>query len=101
MRNVLFALRASMYLLRADEGGRLQPAFSGYRPGLYIGPRQTDCAIYRDPDPVLPLGQSVDVQITLLHPEALGDALCVEATFVLKEGSRLVGRGVVTELLRA
>ncbi len=86
---------ANIYFLSPEEGGRMTPIFSGYRPALYFGEKQTDGAILLTAgDRALP-GTACDVVIELLHPEHLGAALQPMATFEAKEGTRVVGRGKV------
>lgn len=73
----------------------MTPIFSGYRPALYFGEKQTDGAIILTAgDRALP-GTECEVVIKLLHPEYLGAALQPMATFEAKEGTRVVGRGKV------
>ena len=35
-------ISAQIDVLRAEEGGRKTPLFTGYRPAVYFGERQTD-----------------------------------------------------------
>ena len=41
-------ISAQIYLLRPEEGGRKTPIFTGYRPTVYFGDRQTDGLITFD-----------------------------------------------------
>ncbi len=93
--SALLTIAAKIYFLSPEEGGRQTPIFSGYRPALYFGERQTDGAITLTAGGHVVPGTECDVVIALLHPEHLGDALKPLATFEAKEGSRVVGRGQV------
>ena len=93
--SALLTISAKIYFLSPEEGGRKTPIFSGYRPALHFGEKQTDGAIMlTSGDRAVP-GTGYEVVITLLHPEHLGDALKSMAPFEAKEGSRVVGRGQV------
>lgn len=94
----LMDISARIYMLSTEEGGRWTPIFSGYRPALYFGERQTDGAItLHGCERVMP-GKQCQVSIRLLHPEHLGHALKPNATFALKEGLRVVGWGTVLKV---
>jgi elongation factor Tu len=93
--SALLTIAAKIYLLSPEEEGRQTPIFSGYRPALYFGERQTDGAITLTAGDRAAPGTECVVMIALLHPEHLGDALKPLAPFVAKEGSRVVGRGQV------
>jgi elongation factor Tu len=91
-------IAARLYLLRPEEGGRKTPIFTGYRPAVYFGERQTDGLIVfnREDKPVL--GGEYRVTIALAHPEYLGDALQQDATFDCREGPKIIGRGKVLKI---
>jgi elongation factor Tu len=84
-----------MYFLSPEEGGRKTPIFSGYRPALCFGEKQTDGAIMLSSGGRAVPGTECEVVIKLLHPEHLGDAVKPLATFEAKEGARVAGRGQV------
>ena len=93
--SALLAISATIYFLTPEEGGRKTPIFSGYRPALYFGEKQTDGAIIlTSGDRAVP-GTECEVVINLLHPEHLGDTLKPLAPFEAKEGTRVIGRGKV------
>jgi elongation factor Tu len=93
--SALLTISAKIYFLSPEEGGRKTPIFSGYRPALYFGEKQTDGAIMLPSGGRAVPGTECEVIINLLHPEHLGDAVKPMATFEAKEGSRVVGRGQV------
>jgi elongation factor Tu len=88
-------ISAKIYLLRTEEGGRKTPLFTGYRPAVYFGDRQTDGLIVFDCKDKPALGGEYTVMIALTHPEDLGDALRKDATFDFREGLKIIGRGKV------
>ena len=93
--STVHTIAAKIYFLSPEEGGRQTPIFSGYRPALYFGERQTDGTIMLTSGGCAIPGTECEVVIRLLHPEHLGDALKPMATFEAREGSRVVGRGQV------
>jgi translation elongation factor EF-Tu-like GTPase len=95
MSNDLTKIAANLYLLRPEEGGRKTPIFTGYRPAVYFGDRQTDGLIVFDREEKPVLGGEYTVTIALAHPEYLGDALQKDAIFDCREGPKIIGRGKV------
>ena len=91
-------ISAKIYLLRPEEGGRKTPIFTGYRPTVYFGDRQTDGLIVFHGEEKPALGGEYTVTLSLAHPEYLGDTLQKDATFDCREGARIVIRGKVLEV---
>ena len=84
-----------VYVLTKDEGGRHTPFFDGYRPQFFF--RTTDVtgeARLLGADMCMP-GDNVAMQIGLDKPVAIEKG----TRFAIREGSRTVGRGVVTQVL--
>ena len=85
-----------IYVLKADEGGRTKPFFTGYRPQCFI--RTADCAAdVTLPDNVemaMP-GDNLNVKMKLHYPLPI----LVGQRFAVREGGRTVAAGVITELL--
>ncbi len=88
--------KAEIYALKKEEGGRHTPFFSGYRPQFYF--RTTDVTgTVRLPggvEMVMP-GDNVNLEIDLITTVAMEKGL----KFAIREGSRTVGAGTVTEVL--
>jgi elongation factor Tu len=87
--------RASLYALTKEEGGRHTPFVANYRPQFFF--RTTDVSggiDLGDLDLVMP-GDSVDVTVHLGKEVAMDVGL----GFAVREGSRTVAAGTVTELL--
>ena len=85
-----------VYVLKKDEGGRHTPFFSGYRPQFYL--RTTDvtgvAALPEGTEMVMP-GDNVTMTVELISPVAMEKGL----RFAIREGSRTIGAGTVTEIV--
>lgn len=84
-----------IYVLKADEGGRSKPFFTGYRPQCFI--RTADCAV----DVTLPEnvemampGDNLTVGLKLNYPLPI----LVGQRFAVREGGKTVAAGVITKL---
>ena len=88
--------KASVYVLKKEEGGRHTPFFNGYRPQFYF--RTTDVTgTIKLPDGVemvMP-GDHIAMEISLITPIAIEQGL----RFAIREGGRTVGSGVVSEIM--
>ena len=88
--------KAEVYCLKKEEGGRHTPFFSGYRPQFYF--RTTDVTgianLPEGTEMVMP-GDNVEMTIELIQPIAMDQGL----RFAIREGSRTVGSGVVSEIV--
>ena len=87
--------KASVYVLKKEEGGRHTPFFNGYRPQFYF--RTTDVTgVVTLPDGtemVMP-GDNVEFNVELITPIAMDK----ELRFAIREGGHTVGAGVVTDI---
>ena len=87
--------KASVYVLKKEEGGRHTPFFNGYRPQFYF--RTTDVTgvvtLADGVEMVMP-GDNVEFQVELITPIAMDK----ELRFAIREGGHTVGAGVVTEI---
>ena len=88
--------KASLYVLKKDEGGRHTPFFKGYRPQFYF--RTTDVTgnviLPEGTEMVMP-GDNVNLEIELITPIAMEK----ELRFAIREGGHTVGAGVVTDIV--
>jgi elongation factor Tu len=88
-------IKAQVYVLTKEEGGRHTPFFKGYRPQFYF--RTTDvtgfCTLPTGTEMVMP-GDNVAMDIELITPIAMEKNL----RFAIREGGHTVGAGVVTEI---
>ena len=87
--------KASVYVLKKEEGGRHTPFFNGYRPQFYF--RTTDVTgvvtLANGVEMVMP-GDNVEFDVELITPIAMDK----ELRFAIREGGHTVGAGVVTEI---
>lgn len=87
--------KGEVYVLKKDEGGRHTPFFSGYRPQFYF--RTTDVTgvaeLPAGTEMVMP-GDSVSMDVELISPVAMEKGL----RFAIREGSRTIGAGTVTDI---
>ena len=89
--------KASVYVLKKEEGGRHTPFFNGYRPQFFV--RTTDVTgSIKLPDGVemvMP-GDNITMEIELINPIAIEKGM----RFAIREGGRTVGSGVVAEIIK-
>ncbi|MCS5647454.1 MAG: elongation factor Tu, partial [Candidatus Marinimicrobia bacterium] len=87
--------KASVYVLKKEEGGRHTPFFNGYRPQFYF--RTTDVTgvvtLPEGTEMVMP-GDNVEFNVELITPIAMDK----ELRFAIREGGHTVGAGVVTDI---
>ena len=92
-------VEAKIYFLTTEEGGRSVPAYSNYRPQFYYNDHDWDAPhIYPDVERVNP-GDTVRAYLGFLSPKEHWGKLYVGMKFLIREGSRTVGRGVITKIL--
>ena len=88
--------KASIYVLKKEEGGRHTPFGNRYRPQFYL--RTMDCTgeitLPEGVDMVMP-GDNVEIEVTLIYKVALNEGL----RFAIREGGRTVGSGQITQIL--
>ena len=88
--------KASIYVLKKEEGGRHTPFGNRYRPQFYL--RTMDCTgeitLPEGVDMVMP-GDNVEIEVRLIYKVALNEGL----RFAIREGGRTVGSGQITSVL--
>ena len=88
--------KASIYVLKKEEGGRHTPFGNRYRPQFYL--RTMDCTgeitLPEGVDMVMP-GDNVEIEVRLIYKVALNEGLL----FAILEGGRTVGSGQITSIL--
>lgn len=94
-----FHVRAEVYFLRADEGGRERFVVSGYR-GLIVYDGEAWDADYwfGDRDMVQP-GETVETAVRFMSPEQHRGRVRVDTRFEIRDGRQVVARGQVLELV--
>ena len=87
--------KASIYVLKKEEGGRHTPFKNHYRPQFYL--RTMDCtgeiSLPDGVEMVMP-GDNVEIKVELIYPVAINVGL----RFAIREGGRTVGSGQITEV---
>ncbi|MCL4392850.1 EF-Tu/IF-2/RF-3 family GTPase, partial [Patescibacteria group bacterium] len=88
---------SEVYILTKEEGGRHTPFVSGYRPQFYI--RTTDVTgeiqLPEGVELALP-GDNIKMSVRLIVPIALEEGV----RFAIREGSRTVGAGIITKIIK-
>ena len=88
--------KASIYVLKKEEGGRHTPFGNKYRPQFYL--RTMDCtgeiSLPAGVEMVMP-GDNVEITVDLIYAVALNVGL----RFAIREGGRTVGAGQITEII--
>ena len=92
-------IEAIVEFLPESQGGRSSPAKSGYRPQFFYAGKDWD-APHEYPDvPEVAPGERARAFIGFLSPAEHDGNITVGMPFLIREGSRIVGYGSVTELL--
>ncbi|MDR2791753.1 MAG: elongation factor Tu [Tannerellaceae bacterium] len=89
-------VKAEVYILKKEEGGRHTPFHNKYRPQFYIRTLDVtgEITLPEGTEMVMP-GDNVTITIELIYPVACSTGL----RFAIREGGRTVGAGQITELL--
>lgn len=105
MINDLIIIKAKIYLLKPEEGGRTTAIYSGYRPNhvfekpndskniqTYIGDIQFD-----DQDSIQP-GETKTVTVRFLRNTVVEQFIKVGQKWFINEGTRLIAEGEIIEI---
>jgi elongation factor Tu len=89
-------IKAEVYILKKEEGGRHTPFHDNYRPQFYLRTLDVTGEIHlpAGTEMVMP-GDNLTIQVDLIYPVAMTQGL----RFAIREGGRTVGAGQVTEIL--
>ncbi|NLX72118.1 MAG: elongation factor Tu [Bacteroidales bacterium] len=89
-------IKAEIYVLKKEEGGRHTPFHNKYRPQFYIRTLDVtgEITLPEGTEMVMP-GDNVTITVKLIYPVAVNVGL----RFAIREGGRTVGAGQVTEIL--
>ncbi len=89
-------LKAEVYILKKEEGGRHTPFHNKYRPQFYLRTTDVTGEIILDEgrEMVMP-GDNVSITVNLIQPVAVNKGL----RFAIREGGRTVGAGQITEII--
>lgn len=94
-------LRATIYYLAKEEGGRSTWIGSGYRGQFFYDGNNWDaCQTFINQERCYP-GEEVDCYLTTLSPQYHLHQFFIGKAFEIREGAKVVGRGVITEIIRS
>ena len=88
--------KASIYVLKKEEGGRHTPFFSNYRPQFFFGTADVTgvCKLPEGTEMVMP-GDNLSIEIELQKPIAMEKG----QRFAIREGGRTIGAGRISEII--
>ena len=88
--------KASVYILKKEEGGRHTPLHNKYRPQFYIRTLDVtgEITLPEGTEMVMP-GDNLEIKVKLINPVACSEGL----RFAIREGGRTVGSGQITAIL--
>ncbi len=92
---------AQLTYLTTEAGGRKTPAFSGYRPQVKFSFSEMQTSgqqVFIDKQEVYP-GDTVKAQITIISDTYFAGKLYEGLDFEFLEGSRIIGTGVILEII--
>ncbi|TCO09789.1 elongation factor Tu [Natronoflexus pectinivorans] len=89
-------IKAEIYVLKKEEGGRHTPFHNKYRPQFYLRTLDVtgEITLPEGTEMVMP-GDNVTITVDLIYPVAVNVGL----RFAIREGGRTVGAGQVTEIV--
>ena len=89
--------KASVYILKKEEGGRHTPFHNHYRPQFYIRTLDVtgEITLPEGVEMVMP-GDNVEIDVRLITPVACDQGL----RFAIREGGRTVGAGQILKIVK-
>ncbi len=89
--------KAQVYVLTKEEGGRHTPFVTGYKPQFYVRTADVtgEVTLPEGTEMVMP-GDDVEIEGKLIVPVVVEKGM----KFAIREGSKTVGAGVVTEIVK-
>lgn len=92
-------IEVEMTFLTTEEGGRKNPVWSGYRPQFHYDGQDWDAAHeYIEVQSVRP-GDTIKAYLRFFNPQNHSGKLHVGQKFLIREGSRTVAQGHITQIL--
>jgi len=86
--------KAEVYILKAKEGGRHTPFFSGYSPQFFFGTTDVTGEITVENNQMVKPGDNSQVSFNLQKAVGIESGM----RFAIREGGHTVGAGIVTEV---
>lgn len=93
-------LQADIYYLTEQEGGRKTPVASSYRGQFHYNGKDFDAMQQFIDKSWCQLGDTVQVFLQTASPEFHAGQFYVGKGFEIREGSKIVGKGKITKILR-
>ena len=89
-------VKAEVYILKKEEGGRHTPFHNKYRPQFYLRTLDVtgEITLPEGTEMVMP-GDNLTITVKLIYPVACSVGL----RFAIREGGRTVGAGQITEII--
>ncbi len=89
-------VKAQVYVLKKEEGGRHTPFHNNYRPQFYLRTLDVtgEIQLPEGREMVMP-GDDVEITVNLIYPVAINKGL----RFAIREGGRTVGAGQVIDII--
>lgn len=99
MRDRVVDIEVRVRFLSEEEGGRSKPVYSGYRPHFQVteGLQTSGEHRFLEKEVVQP-GEEATANILFIAPEHHPKTIWIGKEIEIKEGSRLIGRAVVTKI---
>jgi len=90
-------IKAEVYILKKEEGGRHTPFHNKYRPQFYLRTLDVtgEIVLPEGVEMVLP-GDNLTITVNLITPVAINKGL----RFAIREGGRTVGAGQVSDIIK-
>jgi len=90
------SFKASVYIMKKEEGGRHTPFHNKYRPQFFIRTLDVtgEITLPDGVEMVMP-GDNLEITVNLIYPVACSVGL----RFAIREGGRTVGSGQITEII--
>jgi translation elongation factor EF-Tu-like GTPase len=92
------SLKAELTFLATEDGGRITPVKSGYRPQFHYAGNDWDASHTYDVDWVAP-GDTVLATLTFFRPQNHVGKLYSGMPFAIREGARKVANGHILNIL--
>lgn len=85
-------VKALVYVLTAEEGGRRTPFFPGFKPQFFTNTSDVTCTLQFEKEMAMP-GDYLEITLDLLKPLVIEK----DDRFSLREGGLTIGRGTIIE----
>ncbi len=92
-------IEAIVTFLRTDEGGRKSPVLSGYRGQFYYDGKDCDADEFYPGVAQVNPGETVTARLAFANPQLHVGRVQIGTEFLIREGGKTVGRGIVTKIL--